>query len=348
MKKTLLAMCLLCLSTGLLFSSGSRETSTKPLRIGTMPLTVGVPVAYADAMGYYEEEDLDVEIIIFSTGAPINEAYAAGQIDIAVSGLASVYSLALPDTHWIGEINTTGGLGIYVRPNSPLLQHKGLVPGYPEIYGSAETLKGSKILGPLGTVAQYNAQTYAQKLGLTVNDYVQVHMEYGPAYSAFVSGEGDAVALNPPFSFQAEDAGYVLAAKFEDTTGASLVDGIFTNDRTITNRRDDVVKFIRATYRAAHELQDQNTRYDFSMNWFNENGKEYDDSSLRAEMEVRDYIDINYMSNEEYVYGKGMKQIADFYGNLGTIEKSNLPNVVKSFNPSFINEALGISFTVQN
>jgi ABC-type nitrate/sulfonate/bicarbonate transport system substrate-binding protein len=346
-KKLWAVLVLSILAVGIAFGSGSSKKGVQPLRIGTMPLTVGVPVAYADAMGYYKAEGLDVEILIFSTGAPINEAYAAGQIDIAVSGLASVYSLSLPDTHWIGEINTTGGLGIYVRPNSPLLKHKGLVPGFPEIYGSPDTFKGIKILGPLGTVAQYMAQTYAQKLGLSVNDYVQVHMEYGPAYSAFVAGEGDAVALNPPFSFQAEEAGYICAAKFEDTTGAFLVDGIFTNDKTIKNRREDVVKFIRATYRAAHDLQDVDKRYKFSMKWFNDNGKEYDDKSLRAEIAVRDYIDKDFMSKPNYVYGKGMKQIADFYGKLGTIEAKSLPNVVKSFDPSFINQALGIKFTVQ-
>ncbi len=317
------------------------------LTVGTMPLTVGVPVEYALEQGYYAEEGLDVEMIIFPTGAPINEAYAAGQIDVAVSGLASVFSLALGTTHWIGEINTTGGMGIYVRPDSPILSVKGQVEGYPNIYGSAELCKGMEILGPLGTVSQFNAMKYMQKLGLTSDDYVQIHMDYGPAYQAFVSGQGDAVGLNPPFTFQAEAAGYVCAASFEDATGASLMDGIFINDKVATERHDDIVKFIRATYKACAALQDDEVRYELSMRWFNENGKPYDESSLRSEMAVRQYVDQDFMTKDGYLYGLGMKQIAEFFAQDGKIEAENLGNVTKSFDPSFLQEALSITFSVQ-
>lgn len=345
MKKVLALV--VCLAMMLSFLTLPVVAEGKKLVVGTMPLTVGVPVQYALEKGYYAQEGLDVEIIIFPTGAPINEAYAANQIDVAVSGLASVFSLALGFTHWIGEINTTGGMGIYVRPDSIVLSEKGNVEGYPEIYGSAALCKGMTILGPLGTVSQFNAMKYMEKLGLTSEDYEQVHMDYGPAYQAFISGEGDAVGLNPPFTFQADAAGFVCAATFEDATGASLVDGIFTNDTIATTRHDDLVKFIRATYKACADLQDEAARYEISMRWFNENGKPYDENSLRSEMAVRDYIDADYMASAGYVYGLGMKQIAEFFVTEEKIEADNLKYVALSFDPSFIEEALGITFTVQ-
>lgn len=323
------------------------DKGTKKLVIGTMPLTVGVPVQYAYDQGYYADEGLDVEILIFSTGAPINEAYAAGQIDVAVSGLASVFSLALGQTRWIGEINTTGGLGIYARPDSPLLTEKGNVAGLPEIYGSKELVEGLEILGPLGTVSQFNAMAYVEKFGLTSEDYIQVHMEYGPAYQAFVSGEGDAVALNPPFTFDAEAEGYTCIATFEDSTGVSLVDGIFISEKIATERADDIEKFIRATYKACADLQDDEIRYDFSIEWFNANGKEYDENALRSEIAVRDYIDADFMKEDDYIYGVGMLEIAEFFTDDGKIMEAQLPNVVKSFDASFIEKATGVSFNVK-
>ena len=72
-----------------------KETETieasdrEELRVGTMALTMGVPVLYAEEKGYFEEAGLNVSIELFATGAPINEAIAAEQIDIAVSGFAS-------------------------------------------------------------------------------------------------------------------------------------------------------------------------------------------------------------------------------------------------------------------
>ncbi|MHB8277703.1 MAG: ABC transporter substrate-binding protein [Candidatus Humimicrobiaceae bacterium] len=67
----------------------------KKFIVGTMPKTMGVPFQYAFENGYFKELGLDIEEIIFPTGAPINEAVAAKKIDVAVSGLASIFSLAI-------------------------------------------------------------------------------------------------------------------------------------------------------------------------------------------------------------------------------------------------------------
>lgn len=318
----------------------------KKLVVGTMPLTVGVPVQYAFEKGYYAAEGLDVDITIFSTGAPINEAFAAGQIDIAASGLASVYTLAIGTASWIGEINTTGGMGVYVRPDSKIAKVKGQVAGEPNIYGSKDLVKGIKILGPLGTTAQFNAICYAEKFGLTSSDIQQVHMEYGAAYAAFETGQGDAMAMNPPFSFQAEKAGYILAGSFEDCSGVSLLDGIFVSNKFLASHRDDVVKFVRATYKACQELQDKKLRFDYSLAWFNKNGKQYDAETLNDEIAVRSYMTAASMTAPNFVFGKGMTQIAKFFVNDGKILKENMPNVQKSYDVSLIKDALKISVKV--
>ncbi len=344
--KSVMVLVTIAFLSALLIGWGSKDS--EKLVIGTMPLTVGVPVQYAYDKGYYEEEGLDVEIKIFSTGAPINEAYAAKQIDIAVSGLASVFSLALPDTAWIGEINTGGGVGIYVRPDSELLSYQGEVSKKPGLYGTVEKIKGMEILGPLGTVSQFNAIRYVQSFGLTSEDYEQIHMEYGPAYQAFASGEGDAVSLVPPFSFQAEEAGYKMIASFEEATECELVDGIFISKKLAKERREDVVRFIRATYRAAAELQDNDILFEFAHKWFNDNGKVYDLKTLESEYSVRDYIDKTHMLQDGYVFGKGMKEVGNFFTEDKKISQDMFPNIVKSFDPSFIYEALDINFEVQN
>ena len=321
-------------------------TAAPKLIVGTMALSMGVPVQYAYEKGYYADEGLNVEIILFATGVPINEAYAAGQLDVAVSGLASVYSLANGRAKWVGEINTTGGMGIYVRPDSPLLSAKGQIAGKPDMYGSVDLIRGLKIIGPLGTASQFNAIRWAQQFGLSSADYEHVHMEFGPAYQAFMSGEGDAATLNPPFSFQAEEAGYICAATFEDATESTLMDGIFCTDDMYNNRREELVRFIRATYKAQEELQDYNTRFEFSLRWFNENGKQYTESALASEILVREYIYAGNMTQPDYVFGMGMTEIAGFFVTDGKIRPRDFPNVQASFADDIIKEALGIDFAV--
>jgi len=325
--------------------SGATEQDSKStkIRVGIVTNTMGVPAAYALENGYYAAENLEVEPVIFSTGSLVNEAMAAGEIDIAFSGLASIFSMATGTASWIGEINTTAGLGIYVRPDSPILNEKGVVSGYENVYGSAESLKGAQILGPLGNVAQYLAANWIQIFGLTDQDVEIVNMDYGAAYQAFVSGQGDAVSLNNPYTFQAEENGYICAATFEDATNTYLNDGIFGNTEFINENRDAIIGFLRATYKASDALQDEEIRYEFSMKWFADNGKEYTENDMRAEMGLRKYLTAEYMTQSDYVFGKGMLKIADFYVSDGKIIAENIGNVSTSIDVSLLNEALNIS-----
>lgn len=124
---------------------------------------------------------------------------------------------------------------------------KGQIPEKIEIYGNRELVKGLQILGHLGTTAQFNAIGYANRVGLESADIKMIHMENGPAYQAFISGQGDALAASPPHSFQARDAGYICVATFEDATGVISMDGIYTSKKLLETQREDIVKFIKAT-----------------------------------------------------------------------------------------------------
>jgi len=347
--KKLIAIALTLVLVTALFAgcAGSGGTTEgQPIRIATMVTTTGVPIQFAYDHGFFADEGLDVELIYFPTGAPINEAYAAGQIDIAASGMASVFSLANAGAIWIGEINTVEGQRILARPDHPAVAERGQVPGMPDILGSADTVRGMQILGPLGTTAQFMAMAYVDRFGLTNADFDMVHMEWGPGWQAFQLGEADAVALNPPFAFEAVEMGYVTLATFEDATGVNLRDGLFSTPDMIENRRDEVVRFLRAVYRAQDALQDFDTRFQFSMDWFAEHGITYDDFTMTSEINARDYINAEFMARSGYVFGSGMTEIGRFFTEQGTITEENFPNIQKSFDASLLFEALDINFAV--
>lgn len=331
-----------CGGSGQSASAADGEAAPTTIRVGIVTNTMGVPAAYALEKGYYEAEGITVEPVIFSTGSLVNEAFGAGEIDVAFSGLASIFSLATGQASWIGEINTTDGLGIYVRPDSPILEHKGEVEGYENTYGSADTLRGITILGPLGNVAQYCAANWLSIFGLTDQDASIVNMDYGPAYQAFISGEGDAVSVNNPYSFMLEDAGYVCAATFEEATKTELYDGIFASTEFIENNRDAMVGFIRATYKAVDELQDEDVRSEFSMAWFSENGKEYTQETMDQEIALRRYIDADFMQQPDFSFGQGMVTIADFYVDDGKITEDGKALIPDTIDVTLLEDALGI------
>jgi ABC-type nitrate/sulfonate/bicarbonate transport system substrate-binding protein len=325
-------------------ASGAGKPAYQKLTVGMMPFGGNVPAKYAFDEGWFKEAGLDIEFMMFANGAGINEALAAKQVDMGVSGLAMVFSLASGTCTWVAETNTSGGMGIYVRPNSPILTKKGVISGKPNMYGSADTIKGIKVLGQLGTSSQYNVICYVQQFGLTEKDIEMVHIDLGTDLQAFIAGEGDALAASRPFSFQAEAKGYVCAGSFEDATGITLNDGIVVRNDVLAKRRDEIVLFLKEYFRALEIIQkDEQLRFDYSKKYFADNGRSYSDEDMRNEMRVQEYITKDFMSKPNYTYGQAMTNIAQFYHGGGKIEAANLPYVVKSFDASLIKDALGLN-----
>lgn len=65
----------------------AEETETEPIRIGSI-LALGTAAPFAAReLGYYEEAGLEVEIAEFADGSALMEAFAAGELDIAMVGI---------------------------------------------------------------------------------------------------------------------------------------------------------------------------------------------------------------------------------------------------------------------
>lgn len=307
------------------------------LNVGTMALTCGIPVLYAEEQGYFKDAGLNVNIELFATGAPINEAIAANEIDIAVSGFASVYSLANADCSWIADVNTTGGMGLYARADSAIAQCEekdGLI-------GSAETLKGLQILEPLGTAVQYMTESYAGKYGLSPSDINQVNMEYASAYQAFTTGEADAMAANPPYSYQLEDGGYAKLCSFEDATGVNMCDGCFARNDVIENRSEEVQLFVDCLVKAMDDMQDEQLRSEYTRKVYDENAVTCSDADLAHEIDDRAYVGTEMMTADDYRFGEAWLAITDFLVQAEKITEDNAPNVAASMKPEYVSKTTG-------
>ena len=313
------------------------------LNVGTMALTCGIPVLYAEEQGYFKDAGLNVNIELFATGAPINEAIAANQIDIAVSGFASVYSLANAGCIWLADVNTTGGMGLFARADAPISQgeaKEGLI-------GSADDLKGIQIMEPLGTAVQYMTESYAEKYGLTPSDINQVNMEYASAYQAFTTGEGDAMAANPPYSYQLAEGGYTKLCSFEDATGVNMCDGCFARGEIVEKRAEEVQLFIDCLVKAMDDMQDDALRSEYTRKIYDANAITCSDTDLAHEIEDRAYIGTEAMKAADYKLGEAWVAITDFLVEAEKITADNAPNVPASINPTFVSATTGTDVTTE-
>lgn len=352
MKKILALMLAGCMAFSVVGCGGSekeegtqtQEAATDPkdikasgetLVVGTMANSLGLPVHKADLEGYFKEAGLDVDIEIFATGAPINEAMASGDLDVAVSGMASVYGLATGMYTYVGDgVITTGGEAIYARPDSPYVEAGADENG---VIGSAENLKGASILGPLSTTAHYQAIKYVEHFGLTAEDFNMVSMDYPQAYQAFVSGEGDLIANKMPYTNQLEEQGYVKVCDMNMVSDSPIVDTIFVQNKVAEKRANDVALFLECYYKACADLmRDEADRRNVAMEWYKEEGITYSESDMDTEIEVKDYFTIDTVDTEENKIGQFMVDIGDFFVEQDMIAKSDIENVEKSIDHSFL------------
>lgn len=341
MKKVL---CLLVACSMVLGMGGCAPKKKEVLRVGSMPVAVGVPLQYAYDQGWFKDAGLDVEIVMFQTGATVNEAMAAKELDVSVIGTAAVFAMANDVVDWIGEGCIAGGCGIYARPGSDIIGETGNVPDYPDILGSQETVRGKQFLVPLGTSAEYNVIKYLEKFDLTAADVSIVQMDYGPGLQALLSDQGDALAAGPPFTFQAADAGAVCIATYEDATDSALVDGIVARKGVTESRKDDIIKFLEIYYKALDVLaKDESIRFDVSMDYYNNNGISYNDELLNQEISVKKFITTDMIKAPDYVFGKGLRDMAQFYTRDGKVQTEDIPNVIGNMNTSFLDKALGVT-----
>ncbi len=329
-----------CGQTG---ATASKETSNDPIRVGTMCNHIGLPIYYAVENGLFEEAGLNVELYLFPTGAPINEALAADELDIANSGMASVYALSTGNNYWLGDTNDSGmGLGIYVRPDSPILAATGNA-SVDTILGSKETVQGITILGTAGTSDQYNADKYAAQFGLTNQDYQFLNMERGPAVQAFISGEGDAIACgDTTFMVQLENAGCILVGSMADCAGMGICDGMIATKKFVDARPADAKAYVEVIYKAIDVLaKDEEARFDVAKKFYDENARGMTDDDIHTEIAMKRYITLDELASGKAAFGSTMVGMGEFYIDDGKIEADLWDNILGALHTEFVSELSG-------
>lgn len=317
----------------------------EPLRIGTMAHQMGVFIYYADKHGLFKDAGINVELAIFSGGAAVNEAFGAGELDGAISGLASVYALANNLVKMVGEVDTVGSDCIVVRNDSDILSVKGQIDGKPDMYGSAETLKGKNFVCQLGQAQQFYILKYISQFGLTEEDINFINMEDAAGAQAFMTGNGDVIGTKMPYCYDmcVTDGGYTIAATVGDAIGIEIKDPILFTPEVIANRREEVKIFLKVIYGLVDQMAADYDLYTQAVNeMYQENGKEYNSEKSDYEFNQNRLLTTKVISASDYFMGDGMQAVADFYGTTGAIAAENVDNVYQNYDTSLLEEALGI------
>ena len=285
------------------------------LRVSLHPAYISTPVAYAIYHDMPKDYGFQLEVQVYASGAPQNEALGAGLWDVGVIGGAFVNSVNTYNASVIGDfIDGRDGNAIFVRTDSDIAKATGSNPTYPDILGSAETVKGKTLITNLGTTGHVQAQKWLEALGLTEDDVEIVQMDYTAGYQAFASGQGDILATIGPYSTK---------ARIEHADDWSIAGGFIALDLmqyenvvcsadAMANKRELLVSFLRMIMDANDALaNDFEALVGTYSQWMGENGKEVDEAEARMECtqkpvmtseQIKALVDGDFGSYEKMVW----------------------------------------------
>ena len=321
-----------------LYAGGSAENDGV-LRVGTQANYIGAPAYYALEKGYFEEAGLNVDLIVFDSGAPINEALAAGQIDVGQSGFASVYSMAADVCTWIQDVdNAFRQQTLFCLPDSPILDY----PNENGIYGSAEAVDGMTAVVTTGTTSQFHIEQYAAMFGLKPSNLTELNLDFSAQYQAFISGNADLMSASGVSVYQIEDAGYVKLATFEDVVGLNLCDGIIVRNDVLKERRDDIVLYAKCVQRALDELgNDPELRFEYLKKFYADRGQVIEDSVLQRLSDDTLYMTTDVITADDYRLAEQWGPITDFLIENGRVDDYGRENIDKNIDATVLSDAIG-------
>ena len=201
------------------------------------------PQYVAHGLGYFEEEGLEVEIVLTSGADNVMSAVLSGDVDIGFSGTeATIYVY-------------NGGEKDYVMTFAGLTQKDGSFLVSREKYDDfkLEDLKGKTVLGGrVGGMPEMTVEWALRQNGIDpVNDLtIDTSVAFSAMEGSFIAGNGDFVTLFEPNATSASKNGYGYVVAYIGDLGGLVPYTAYNAKVSYIEENPDVIeKFTRAINR---------------------------------------------------------------------------------------------------
>ncbi|WP_114095278.1 ABC transporter substrate-binding protein [Thalassospira xiamenensis] len=224
MKHLFKGLCLSAIALGTVWGLSAPASANQELTIAHSTWVGYGPLYIARDKGFFEEEGLDVELVVMEDVKTRMPALAAGRIDVAVTTIDTVlafYSPEHPLSYLFALDDSRGGDGIVAGKDIKTIAD----------------LKGKSIAFTEGSVSQFFLSVLLKDAGMKLSDVNALNMSAGDAGAAFVAQKVDAAVTWEPWLTRGKDTdhGHVLV---DSTKTPGLITDIMvtTNDMLEKNR----------------------------------------------------------------------------------------------------------------
>ncbi|HEX4195182.1 MAG TPA: ABC transporter substrate-binding protein [Stellaceae bacterium] len=236
-------------AASLLAANAEAET----VRIGIVKSTMVGDARIALERGYFEKEDLQVQLVDFESAQPVAVATASGDIDFGSVGLTGgFYSLAGQGVLKIvsGGTRDVPGyqLGAYLVSNA----------AYDSGLRAFKDLAGKKIaVTQIGSPYHYSLALGAAKHGIDLKGLEVTPVQSVPnEVSAIIGNKVDAALIPVPAALPLVNRGQAHLLGFTGDQAAWQFGIVFTSTKTDTTRHAMVERFLKALHRGGQDYHD--------------------------------------------------------------------------------------------
>lgn len=209
--------------------------SHPPLKVAMVPWLGWGSVKISEERGFFEDEGLAVEQIVFQTVSEVNTALVSGQVDMAWVAATDLEILAqqmplkfIMASDYSGDVDAIIGTGI----------------------NSSEDAK-TKIFAREEAPYQIVFMTkYLESLGLKESDVTILPLSVPDSAAALIAGNVDAAASYDPFLSQALEASPNTEVLFSAKGTNIIINGLAGQHDVLSQRRHDVLAYLRALSKA--------------------------------------------------------------------------------------------------
>jgi NitT/TauT family transport system substrate-binding protein len=304
------------------FVLGPAHAQSLPrVKIGLVNVATVIPIYVAQDKGFFREEGLDAEIIVFSASVPIIAALAAGDLDfgnVAYSG--AVFNVAAKGQIKIISGATRDGPGFHL--NAIVATQSAYDRGFTKV---TELPRFRFSTTTVGGTTDYVVGVLAKKYGFDAKKVEMVPLQtLENQNAAFRGNQIDGVMISGIFAnrMEADGVGKIIAWTGDELTWP--VGGTITRPSMIKENPDYVAKFVRAyqrsvnLYKAAVQRTPQGDLI---------KGPGFEEiiaiasKNLKLESAAIEPVLVDFYPNAEFDMN-GMKDQLSFFQGLGQVDKN--------------------------
>lgn len=333
--------------------SAAPAVETIDLKISGHPAPHSLPNAVAMDKGFFEENGLNVSNTYYISGLSQQEAAPSRTWDTGICGIPPTINGVLNyGVKIVGfSIYDDAPQCLFVREDSPIFQAgKGNVEGYPDLYGTADTWKGTTILMPKGTTAHVLTLATLDALGLTEADVNIVHMEVPAAAQAFRSGEGDVMAQWSTFTYEAEQEGFKPVATAA-AVGLNLPSPILATSAILEENPEAVQRYVTTVVDTLQWINDEANRDELVDIYYNlciDEGVAISEEACYWSMDIHHVPTIEHLEELLEVdpetglngYQKTVSDVMDFLIRAGVYEEEQKAAVLDAIDLQYMEAAI--------